>query len=200
MNRKSFLGTTGALVAGLSLPWNQDAAAMMPPEDEMTFKQPPYLKTGDVIGVTSPAGPVTAEEISKAVSIMESWGYRVKIGDSIGKREFTRGGTDEERLNDFQKMLDDPSIRAVMCARGGYGSVRIIDRIDWTRFRKNPKWVIGFSDITVLHCHIHHFCHVASIHSKMLNSFPDDMTTAEPVVVQTIESIRDALAGKKNEV
>ena len=84
-----------------------------------------------------------------------------------------------------------------MCARGGYGSIRIVDKINWTKFRERPKWVIGFSDITVLHNHIHTNCQVASIHSKMTNSFPDDWAVAEPIQVETINSIRDVLSGKK---
>ena len=84
-----------------------------------------------------------------------------------------------------------------MCARGGYGAVRIVDRINWKKFQEHPKWVIGFSDITVLHDHIHQNCKIASIHSKMCNSFPDDWNKAEPIQIETINSIRDALTGTK---
>jgi len=84
-----------------------------------------------------------------------------------------------------------------MCARGGYGSIRIVDKLDWNSFKQEPKWVIGFSDITVLHSHIHRNLMIASIHSKMINSFPDDWNTAEPIQIETIISIQDALAGKK---
>ncbi|HEY0354930.1 MAG TPA: LD-carboxypeptidase, partial [Flavisolibacter sp.] len=125
------------------------------------------------------------------------WGYDIRLGDSIGKKDFTFGGTDEERLNDLQNMLDDPKVKAIMCARGGYGSLRIVDKIKWGKFKAHPKWVIGFSDITVLHNHIHANCSVASIHSKMTNSFPDDWATAVPIQIETILSIQDALAGKK---
>ncbi|WP_254488628.1 LD-carboxypeptidase, partial [Salmonella enterica] len=92
---------------------------------------------------------MTLEAIQPSVKLMESWGYRVKIGKTIGARDFTFGGTDAERASDFQQMLDDPEIKAIMCARGGYGVVRIIDRMDFNHFRSHPKWVIGFSDITV---------------------------------------------------
>jgi muramoyltetrapeptide carboxypeptidase len=94
-------------------------------------------------------------------------------------------------------MLDDPKVKAIMCARGGYGSVRIVDRLNWTKFKLKPKWIIGFSDITVLHNHIHNNFQIASIHSKMTNSFPDDWNAAEPIQIETIVSIQDALAGKK---
>ena len=79
---------------------------------------PRYLKTGDTIGITAPAGYITAEEIQPAITLMENWGYKIRIGDTIGKKDFTFAGTDEERLNDFQKMLDDPKVKAIMCARG----------------------------------------------------------------------------------
>lgn len=165
--------------------------------DEINFLQPPYLKPGDLIGITSPAGAITPEEMQPAISVMQSWGYEIRLGDTIGKKEFTRGGTDEERRKDLQQMLDDPGIHAIMCARGGYGSLRIVDQLDWKKFKRHPKWLIGFSDITVLHNHIHSHCRIATIHSKMTNSFPDVWDKAEPVQVQTINSIQDCLAGKK---
>ena len=94
-------------------------------------------------------------------------------------------------------MLDNPDIKAILCARGGYGSVHIVDQLDFSPLLKYPKWVIGFSDITVLLCHIHANLHIASIHSKMCNSFPDDWTKAEPVQVASILSLRQALSGNE---
>ena len=195
MNRKSFLRNTGALLALNSFPFNNAEADPTP--DKKPFRRPPYLKAGDIIGITSPAGTIKLEEIEPAKQLMESWGFQIKVGDTIGIKDFTFGGSDEERAADLQKMLDDRSIKAIMCARGGYGSVRIIDRINWNKFMQHPKWVIGFSDITVLHDHIHRNCKIASIHSKMCNSFPDDWTKAEPIQIETINSIRDALTGTK---
>jgi len=195
MNRKSFLGTASVLVGSVIIPFKKSFAEDSP--ELLTYKKPPYLKDGDTIGITAPAGFITPEEIQPAMQVMESWGYKIQIGDTIGKRDFTFGGTDDERLNDFQKMLDDPKIKAIMCARGGYGSIRIVDRINWTKFKQKPKWIIGFSDITVLHNHIHNNFQIASIHSKMTNSFPDDWNTAEPIQIETIISIQDALSGKK---
>ncbi len=157
---------------------------------------PPYLKPGDVIGITSPAGFITLEDIQPALYKIKEWGFEARIGDSIGKREFGFGGTDDERLADLQNMLNDKNIKAVLCARGGYGAVRIVDRINLSHFKKHPKWVIGFSDITVLHSHIHRNCRTASIHSKMCNSFPTDWSQAEPVQKDTIESIRRCLIGE----
>ena len=96
-------------------------------------------------------------------------------------------------------MLDDPKIKAIMCARGGYGVLRIIDKLKWDKFKIKPKWIIGFSDITVIHSHINRNFGIASIHSKMCNSFPDDWSKAEPIQVETIESIKKALSGEKME-
>ena len=159
--------------------------------------QPPYLKDGDVIGITSPAGYITEKEIEPAIQQIESWGLKVKIGSSIGKRDHTFGGTDEERRQDFQQLIDDHNVKAILCARGGYGFVRIIDQLDFSKMKTKPKWMIGFSDITVLHSHLNRNFGIASIHSKMCNSFPDDWSKAEPIQIETILSIRDALKGVK---
>lgn len=166
------------------------------PHASQAYQIPPYLTPGSVIGITSPAGFITVPELQPAITVLQSWGYQIKLGSTIGKRDFTRGGTDAERIADLQKMLDDDSLQAILCARGGYGCVRIIDQLNWTQFIKKPKWIVGFSDVSVLHQHIHANCGVATIHSKMTNSFPDDWTHAEPIQVQTISSIHEALSGK----
>lgn len=194
MNRKGFLGTTTALIGGISIPLKKLMASAA--GEELIYKRPPYLHKGDMIGITATAGWITQQEIQPAVEVMQSWGYRIQIGNTIGEKDFTFAGNDEERLKDLQAMLDDSGIKAIMCARGGYGSVRIVDRIDWKGFKSHPKWVIGFSDITVLHSHIHNNFQIASIHSKMTNSFPDDWNKAEPIQIETILSIQDALSGR----
>ena len=127
---------------------------------------------------------------------MQGWGFKIKIGATIGKKDFTFGGTDEERLADLQQMLDDDKINAVMCARGGYGLVRIIDRVNFKKFIQHPKWVIGFSDATVLHSHINKNYGIATLHSKMCNSFIDP-AVGEPIQNETIDSIRRCLVGGK---
>lgn len=177
------------------------ATSVVPPlqhntEGPLSSIIPPYLKKGDLIGITSPAGYITNEEILPAVRIMEGWGYRIRLGNTIGKRDGTFGGTDAERLADLQQLLNDREIKAIMCARGGYGSVRIVDGLQWNVFREHPKWVIGFSDITVLHSHLQRNLGIASIHSKMCNSFPDPWEKADNVQKETIESIRKALSGE----
>ena len=194
MNRKYFLSSF--IAAATVFPAFKTLAATVENESS-SFKLPPYLKAGDTIGVTSPAGYITLEQIQPSVLQMRSWGFTIKVGETIGKRDFTYGGTDEERLADFQQMLDDPNIKAIMCARGGYGFVRIIDQLDFSAFKRNPKWIIGFSDITVLHCHLAKNYGIASIHSKMCNSFPDDWAKAEPIQIETILSIKNALIGEQ---
>lgn len=192
MNRKNFISSSAAWLASAAL-----SVKSFHEEDDTTAITPRYLKKGDIIGITSPAGYITSEEIAPAVMQMESWGYKIVLGETIGKRDFTFGGTDEERANDFQKMLDDTNIKAIMCARGGYGAVRIIDKLNWEKFKKKPKWIIGFSDVTVFHSHLNRNFGITSIHSKMCNSFPEDRSKAEPIQVETIESIHKALAGSK---
>ncbi|MCH5596565.1 S66 peptidase family protein [Niabella ginsengisoli] len=152
-----------------------------------------------MIGITSPAGFITREDIIPSATLLQQWGFKIRVGYTIGKRDHTFGGTDAERLSDMQMMLDDPQVKAIMCARGGYGSVRIVDGLKWDKFKQNPKWIIGFSDITVLHSHVQKNLGIATIHSKMCNSFPDIWESADPLQKQTIESINKALRGDRME-
>ena len=186
MRRKDFL----SLFPGLA------ALPAITPEAVSRLKTPPFLQPGDVIGFTSPAGYITLEEVEPARKQIESWGFLVRMGSTIGRRDCTFGGTDEERRRDLQEMINDPSVRAIMCARGGYGVNRILDQLDLKPLKKHPKWIIGFSDITALHLHVYRQAHIASIHSKMCNSFPKDWETAEPIQQETILSIRNLLEGK----
>ena len=128
MKRKDFIQSSIGVLTASYLP---ALPGISTGENEILFISPAFLKTGDVIGITAPAGYITREEIGSAVQKMESWGYKIKIGETIDKRDFTFGGTDEERAKDLQQMLDDPKIKAIMCARGGYGVVRIIDKLNW---------------------------------------------------------------------
>jgi muramoyltetrapeptide carboxypeptidase len=130
------------------------------------IKRPPYLQPGNTIGITCPAGFSLLETIQPSIDLIQSWGYKVQLGTTIGKMDHTFGGTDAERAADFQQMMDDPNINAILCATGGYGAVRMVDLLNFQSFKQNPKWVIGFSDITVLHSHLHQVVHVASLHSK----------------------------------
>lgn len=193
MNRKKFISSIVPLAAG----FNEMVKQAEPDEPVLKAIIPPYLKKGDTIGITCPAGFITNEEIVPAANKLTEWGFTIKVGNTVGKRDFTFGGTDEERRNDFQQMLDDKNVKAILCARGGYGSVRIIDTLDFTTLAAHPKWIIGFSDITVMHSHLNRNYGVASIHSKMCNSFPADWGLADTVQKESIESIYACLAGQK---
>jgi muramoyltetrapeptide carboxypeptidase len=200
MNRKHFLSSIlplGAVVTGFAQTGTRMLPAPLLTDALAGCRVPPYLKKGDIIGITCPAGSITAKEIQPAVDKLTEWGFVVKTGATVGAKDFTFGGTDAERKDDFQALLDDPSVKAILCARGGYGTVRIIDQLSFKKFSQKPKWVIGFSDVTVLHSHIHQNLGIASLHSKMCNSFPEDWNAAEPIQRETIESIRQCLTGEK---
>ncbi|ATP56412.1 LD-carboxypeptidase [Pedobacter ginsengisoli] len=198
MNRKHFLSfaiTAGVSASASKVLGNASVVSKAEVPELAKSKIPPYLKPGDTIGITSPASYISLLDIQPSVQLMQSWGFKVEIGKTIGTRDFSLGGTDLERAADLQRMLDDPNIKAIMCARGGYGLVRIIDKLDFTKFKANPKWIIGFSDITVLHTHINSNYGIATIHSKMCNSFPNDWLLAKPMQIETILSIRQVLTG-----
>src|SRR5215467_2153899 len=147
MNRKRFLSSV--FLTGAAFPFSNFTRHNKAFESK-NLTIPPYLRPGDTIGITCPAGSITLQEIQPAMQEIESWGFKIRVGDAVGKKDFTFGGTDEERAMDFQKMLDDPSIQAILCARGGYGFVRIIDHLDFSKFLLKSKWIIGFSDATVI--------------------------------------------------
>lgn len=195
MDRKHFLSSL--MAAGSVLPGLPGMASGIYPDDLRKKPViPPYLKAGDTIGITCPAGYIMLPDIEPAIQQMKSWGFNIKVGETVGKRDFTFGGSDADRAADFQRMMDDPAVKAIMCARGGYGFVWIVDKLDFTKLVSKPKWIIGFSDITVLHGHLNHNYGIASIHSKMCNSFPDDWSKADPLQMDTILSIKQALMGE----
>jgi len=154
---------------------------------------PPYLQKGDTIGLVCPAGYMPFEKVKTCVQILQEWGYNVKVGNTVGGGSMTYfSGTDEERLRDFQQMLDDQEVNAVLCARGGYGTGRIIERIDFKKFAKQPKWIVGYSDITVLHSHLFSNYYIASLHAPMAGAFNEEGFKNEYVL-----SLKNALEGKK---
>jgi muramoyltetrapeptide carboxypeptidase len=134
--------------------------------------RPPYLKPGDTVGIAAPAGCLSESEIMPAVSIIRSWDLNVIFGEHLLKRRNSFAGTDIQRAADFQKMLDDPGIRAILCARGGYGSIRIISRLTFGNFLKHPKWIVGYSDITVIHAFMQQCLQTESLHGAMLRTVP----------------------------
>ena len=157
------------------------------------IKIPPYLQKGDTIGIVCPAGAMPVEKVSECIRILnEDWGFTTKVGKTVGNMYHYFSGTDEERIADLQEMLDDDTVKAVLCARGGYGLTRIIDKIDFKKFKKQPKWVIGYSDVTVLHSHIYSQYYISSLHSPMAGAFNEEGYKNE-----FVQSLRNALEGKK---
>lgn len=153
---------------------------------------PPYLKKGDTIGIVCPAGFMPSEKLQQCITVLNEWGYKVKAGNTVGSQYHYFSGTDEQRFEDLQQMLDDESIHAILCGRGGYGVGRIIDFLNFKKFRKNPKWIIGFSDITVLLSHVYNRFKIASLHSPMAAAFNDNEYKNEYV-----QSLKHALEGEK---
>jgi muramoyltetrapeptide carboxypeptidase len=136
--------------------------------------QPEYLKSGDTISIVAPSGVLNDfdNKITKAINIFESWGLNVILGNHIYDKNGHFAGTDKNREKDFQNALDNKNIKAIWCARGGYGAVRIIDKLNFNSYLKNPKWIIGFSDITVIHNKLN-FLNSESIHAMMITGFED---------------------------
>jgi muramoyltetrapeptide carboxypeptidase len=153
---------------------------------------PPYLKPGDTIGILCPAGYMPLEKAQTCIKTLTDWGYKVIAGKTLGNQNHYFSGTDEERLNDLQHMMDNEFVNAIFCARGGYGTGRIIQRLDFQKFKHHPKWIIGFSDITVLHSHLYRNYKFASLHAPMAAAFNDDEYKNKYV-----QSLRDAMIGRK---
>lgn len=127
---------------------------------------PKSLKKGDTVAIISTARKITKEELAPSLAIIKSWGLNVKLGISIDAKSNQFAGDDKHRATDLQQAMDDDSIAAIWCARGGYGTVRIIDKLNFSKFKKHPKWLIGYSDVTVLHSHLFTLG-IASIHGQM---------------------------------
>lgn len=150
---------------------------------------PPPLRPGQRVALVAPARKITRAEVAFALDTLASWGLEVEIGETIDAATHQFAGPDELRRRDLQRQLDDPGIRAVFCARGGYGTARIVDGLDFTAFAASPKWVIGFSDITVLHSHLLRLGY-QSIHGVMPVLF------GQPGGTAALESLRRALFGE----
>jgi len=154
--------------------------------------QPPYLKAGDTVAIVAPSGILKNrnDEVARAVALLKSWGLHAVVGKHVFSKDDHFAGTDEERCEDFQKALDDPKISAIWCARGGYGTVRILDKLDYTKFKKHPKWLVGYSDITALHNQFHNEG-FQTIHALMCVSLTKDLND----IAYTIETFKLALFG-----
>ncbi len=152
------------------------------------MKTPLYLKKGDKIGIVACAGKISRDAIQPAIDILKDWGLEVVLGKNLFKTDHQFSAKDAERATDLQRMLDDTSVKAIISARGGYGTIRIIDKINFSKFKKYPKWIIGYSDITVLHSHIHTMG-IETIHATMPINFTKNK--------EATESLRKALFGEK---
>ncbi|MBQ4818959.1 LD-carboxypeptidase [Aquimarina sp. MMG016] len=153
--------------------------------------KPNFIRKGDKIAIVSTARKISFAEVKEAVNILNSWNLIPVLGKTIGIEDHQFAGSDEERESDFQSMLDNPKIKAIWCARGGYGTVRIVDKIDFSNFIKQPKWIIGYSDITVLHAHLHNL-NVQTLHAPM----PIDIHKGTK---ESINAFKETIFGKKIE-
>lgn len=161
---------------------------------EMTSKliQPPYLKAGDTVAIVAPSGILKNREgeVQQAVKLLESWGLHAIVGKHVFSKANHFAGTDEERCSDLQSAMDDPKISAIWCARGGYGTVRVLDKLNYTEFKENPKWVIGYSDITALHNQVHNEG-FQSLHALMCVSLTKNLDD----IKESVSTFKTAIFG-----
>ena len=154
---------------------------------------PSALKRGNTIGITCPAGYMAREKAETCINTLQKWGFEVMVGKTLGSKSKNYfSAPDQERINELQAMLDDENIHAILFGRGGYGMSRIIDKLNFKKFKKNPKWLIGFSDITLMHCHLYGNFKISSIHGPMAAAFND--MKSNPIY---IDSLHKAITGKK---
>ena len=153
--------------------------------------RPPSLQAGDTVYILSTAKKISEQEILCAVETYKSWGLNVLIGKTIGAEQNQFAGPDDLRREDFQYALDSPNIKAIICARGGYGTVRMMDDLNYDGFMKHPKWIVGFSDITFLHTHISNNIGTMGLHAQMPIQF-------ERSTPEALETLRKELFGEKN--
>ena len=152
------------------------------------MKIPPSIQKGDTIAILATARKNIDDNLKPTIDLLHHWGLEVVIGKSIGLDNNQLAGTDAQRAEDFQEQLDNPNIKAIWCVRGGYGTVRMVDLLDFTKFKQNPKWIVGFSDVTVMHSYLNKI-NIASIHGLM-------PVTVEKASPESIESLRKALFGE----
>ena len=154
------------------------------------MKKPDYLQNGDKVAIVCTARKISKAGIEPAIKLLTSWGLEVEVGETIGRENHQFAGTDEERAQDFQQFLDDENIGAIFCARGGYGTIRVMDLLDFSEFEKRPKWIVGYSDITVLHAFINCNLGIETLHATMPVNFSSNAQLA-------LQSLRKALFGEK---
>ncbi len=158
-----------------------------------TLIKPSSLQKGDTVMILAPAGIVRdSTGVNNGIALLKKWGLNVKLGKNLFNQHFKFAGTDAERLADFQNALDDDNVKAIWCARGGYGAIRILDDLDFTKFKQNPKWIIGFSDITAFHNEVH-IMGIETMHGIMPLTYKPDNKEQR----QSIKSLKKAFFGKR---
>ena len=193
MNFKSILITIACMmICCQNLVFAQSSDNSNSVKTPETLLQPAYLKIGDTIAIVAPSGVLNnrTKEINQAKNLLQSWGLNVMIGANVYKQANHFAGTDYQRALDFQNALDNPNIKAIWCARGGYGTVRILDQLDYTEYKKNPKWIIGYSDITAIHNQLNNLGS-ESIHAMMCTSLTDDLSETD----ETVKTFKATLFG-----
>lgn len=155
----------------------------------MSLQAPPFLKANDKIAIVATARKISKEEIGEAIKIFETWGLQVELGKTIGLSQNQFAGSDEERAKDLQSMLNRSDIKAIVCARGGYGTIRILDFLDFTAFTEHPKWLVGYSDVCILHSLINNYLGIQSLHATMPINFKNNTDAS-------IQSLKKALFGE----
>ena len=173
------------------------------------MNKPKPINRGDLISILAPAKSIDKSIVDYAKDFLVQRGFQVKVSAHCIGRHHYYSGTDQERISDFQSAIDDSEVMAILCARGGYGSVRVFDRLDWTKFREQPKWIIGFSDITVFH-HILQSMSIQSIHGTMPLDFESNSKEAlqtmimaaggEPFKIQVDTSEKNKEGSAKGEL
>jgi muramoyltetrapeptide carboxypeptidase len=149
---------------------------------------PPYLQPGDVIGITAPARKVSRDEMAPAIRLLEEAGFVVKCSTNLYGSENQFSGTDAARIADINELLSDAKVKAIIAARGGYGCMRIVDGINWDYLKNHPKWIVGYSDMTAFHAHIHQHIGLQTVHGTMPINFLKD--------AESTQSLLDVLSGK----
>lgn len=143
--------------------------------------KPPRLKQNDTVGIVAPARSITVEEVETAIAIFKEWGLQVKQGKHLYSQYHQFAGKDKERAADFQEMVNNPEVRAIFCARGGYGTIKIMEHLDLEPLRNDPKWIVGFSDITVLHSCLNQHYGIQTLHAPMPVNLTRDSQKTEAI-------------------
>lgn len=166
-------------------------------QENSNYIRPNYLKKGDTVAIVAPSGVVVSKKnlVKKAITVLQEWGLKVQVGSYVFAQDHHFAGTDAQRLRDFQQAINNPNIKAIWCARGGYGAMRIIDEIDFSALQKHPKWLVGFSDITAFHNQFHNEG-IQSIHAMMCTGVNNTDLQPDEVILN-LESLKKALFGKE---